>query len=237
MKRQKKSCTSRSATERQETKAAFPMTISRPISWRASGCLPIKTASRMPKAQSGNRSRRKNAGMLRVGLISDTHGLLRPEATAFLRGSDFIVHGGDICDPRILEELAALAPVTAVRGNNDRGAWAESLRETEMLQIGEVCIYAIHDLAQLHIEPAAAGVRVVVSGHSHKPLVEERDGVLYVNPGSSGPRRFQRAGVALRRPAHSGHGRCRHLVGRIGACGRLLRRSTCPDDGHRDDGQ
>ena len=129
--------------------------------------------------------------MLRVGLISDTHGLLRPEATAFLRGSDFIVHGGDICDPRILEELAALAPVTAVRGNNDTGAWAESLRETEMLQIGEVCICAIHDLAQLHIGPAGAGVRVVVSGHSHKPLVEERDGVLYVNPGSSGPRRFK----------------------------------------------
>lgn len=129
--------------------------------------------------------------MLRVGLISDTHGLLRPEAKAFLQGSDYIVHGGDICDPGILEELAALAPVTAVRGNNDRGPWAEHLRESEFLQVGEIFVYAIHDLAQIDIEPSAAGVRVVVSGHSHKPVIEERDGVLYVNPGSSGPRRFK----------------------------------------------
>ena len=129
--------------------------------------------------------------MLRVGLISDTHGLLRPEAMAFLKGSDHIVHGGDICDPSILEELAALAPLTAVRGNNDRGLWAEQLRDTELLQVGEVFVYAIHDLAQLDIEPNAAGVHVVVSGHSHKPLVEWRNGVLYVNPGSSGPRRFK----------------------------------------------
>ena len=128
--------------------------------------------------------------MLRVGLISDTHGLLRPEAKAFLQGSDYIVHAGDICDPAILEELAAIAPVTAVRGNNDKGAWAVRLRETECLQVGETLIYAIHDLSRLDIEPGAAGVRVVVSGHSHKPLVEERRGVLYVNPGSSGPRRF-----------------------------------------------
>jgi uncharacterized protein len=128
--------------------------------------------------------------MPRVGLISDTHGLLRPEATAFLRGSDFIVHGGDIGHPRILEQLAAIAPVTAVRGNNDKGSWAEALRETELLQAGEVFVYAIHDLSRLDIESTTAGVRVVVSGHSHKPLVEERNGVLYVNPGSSGPRRF-----------------------------------------------
>ena len=129
--------------------------------------------------------------MLRVGLISDTHGLLRPEAKAFLKGSNFIVHGGDICDPSILEELAAIAPVTAVRGNNDRGSWAEHLREAEFLQVGELFVYAIHDLSLLDIEPSAAGIRVVVSGHSHKPLIEERDGVLYVNPGSSGPRRFK----------------------------------------------
>jgi len=129
--------------------------------------------------------------VVRVGLIADTHGLLRPEARTYLRGSDFIVHGGDICDPRILEELADLAPLTAVRGNNDRGTWADTLHETQMLQIGEVCIYAIHDLGRLDIEPATAGVRVVVSGHSHKPLVEERNGVLYVNPGSAGPRRFK----------------------------------------------
>ena len=129
--------------------------------------------------------------MFRVGLISDTHGLLRPEAKAFLQGSDYIVHGGDIGHPGILEELARLAPVTAVRGNNDRGLWAEPLRETEFLQVDEVFVYAIHDLARLDIEPIAAGVRVVVFGHSHQPLVEERGGVLYVNPGSSGPRRFR----------------------------------------------
>lgn len=129
--------------------------------------------------------------MYRVGLISDTHGLLRPEATAFLKGCDYIVHGGDIGHAGILEELARLAPLTAVRGNNDRGHWAAPLRETELLQVDEVLVYAIHDLARLDIEPAAAGVRVVVSGHSHRPLVEERNGVLYVNPGSSGPRRFK----------------------------------------------
>lgn len=128
--------------------------------------------------------------MFRVGLISDTHGLLRPEALTILRGSDYIVHGGDICDPGILEELAALAPLTAVRGNNDRGPWAETLRHAEILQVGEIFVYAIHDLAQLDLEPEAAGVHVVVSGHSHRPLVERRNGVLYVNPGSSGPRRF-----------------------------------------------
>ena len=129
--------------------------------------------------------------MLRVGLISDTHGLLRPEAKAFLRGCDHIVHGGDIGDARVLEELAAIAPVTAVRGNNDLGPWAERIRETELFELGGVYLYAIHDLAQLDIDPCAAGVRVVVSGHSHKPVVSERDGVLFVNPGSAGPRRFK----------------------------------------------
>jgi len=128
--------------------------------------------------------------MLRVGLISDTHGLLRPEATSFLQGSHYIVHGGDIGDAAIVEKLAAIAPVTAVRGNNDRGPWAERLAEFEFLRVGEVFIYAIHDLAQLQIDPTAAGVRVVVSGHSHQPSVRERGGVLYVNPGSCGPRRF-----------------------------------------------
>ena len=129
--------------------------------------------------------------MLRVGLISDTHGLLRPAAAAFLQGSDVIVHAGDICDPTVLERLAAIAPVTAVRGNNDRGDWARRLHETEFVQAGAISIYAIHDLAELDIEPRAAGVKVVVSGHSHRPLIEERDGVLYVNPGSAGPRRFR----------------------------------------------
>lgn len=129
--------------------------------------------------------------MLRIGLIADTHGLLRPEVKAFLAGSDFIVHGGDLCEPAILDQLRALAPVTAVRGNNDRGAWAERLADTEWLQVGEIVIVAIHDLSQLDIDPRAAGVHVVVSGHSHQPLVERRDGVLFVNPGSPGPRRFK----------------------------------------------
>jgi putative phosphoesterase len=127
----------------------------------------------------------------RVGLISDTHGLLRPEALAFLRGSDFIVHAGDIGDAQVLEELRRLAPLTAVRGNNDRGPWAKSIAETEVLQVGEVSIYVLHDLSELDLDPVAAGFQVVVSGHSHNPRIEERDGVLYVNPGSSGPRRFK----------------------------------------------
>ena len=127
---------------------------------------------------------------LRIGLISDTHDLLRAEALAFLAGSDRIVHAGDICSPGVLEALAAVAPLTAVRGNNDRGAWAARLRESELVDVGGVWLYAIHDLAQLDIDPIAAGVAVVVSGHSHRPLVERRDGVLFVNPGSAGPRRF-----------------------------------------------
>ncbi|SCX39066.1 metallophosphoesterase family protein [Variovorax sp. EL159] len=129
--------------------------------------------------------------MLRICLISDTHGLLRPEALAFLQGSDFIVHGGDIGNVGILQALAAIAPLTVVRGNNDREPWAEGIAETELVTFGGVQLYAIHDLAQLDIDPQAAGVRVVVSGHSHKPKIEERDGVLYVNPGSAGPRRFK----------------------------------------------
>lgn len=127
----------------------------------------------------------------RVGLISDTHGLLRPEAVAFLRGSDFIVHGGDIGHAGVLEELAALAPVTAVRGNNDKAAWAGAVPETEVLQVGAVRIYVVHDLGDVELDPEAAGFQVVVSGHSHRPSVTERAGVLYVNPGSAGPRRFK----------------------------------------------
>lgn len=128
--------------------------------------------------------------MFRIGLISDTHGLLRPQALDFLRGCDAIVHGGDIGHEQILEALAALAPVTAVRGNNDTAEWAQRLRETETLCVGGVSLHAIHDLMQLNMDPAAIGVRVVVSGHSHKPLVQARGGVLYINPGSAGRRRF-----------------------------------------------
>jgi uncharacterized protein len=128
---------------------------------------------------------------LRVGLISDTHGLLRPEARAFLVGCDYIIHGGDVGEPRILDELAFLAPLIAVRGNNDTGPWAARLRHTELIRVGSVFVYVIHDLAELDIDPDAAGVRVIVSGHSHKPKIEERHGILYVNPGSCGPRRFK----------------------------------------------
>ena len=129
--------------------------------------------------------------MTRVGLISDTHGLLRPEAMAFLAGCDRILHGGDIGNPDILEQLAALAPLTAVRGNNDHGSWADELAETELVRVGKILIYVIHDIAQLDIDPRAEGVHAVVSGHSHLPSVTEREGVLYVNPGSAGPRRFK----------------------------------------------
>jgi putative phosphoesterase len=127
---------------------------------------------------------------VRIGLISDTHGLLRPEALDFLAGSDHIVHGGDIGGPDILERLAAIAPLTVVRGNNDTAAWAKSIPETARLELGGIGVYVIHDIKELDIDPGAAGVRVVVSGHSHKPACAERGGVLYVNPGSAGRRRF-----------------------------------------------
>jgi putative phosphoesterase len=129
--------------------------------------------------------------MARIGLISDTHGLLRPEALAFLAGCVHIIHGGDIGDPRILDALSALAPLTAVRGNNDRGHWAEALPEVAFLESGGVLIQVIHDLAGLGKGGPDPGVRVVVSGHSHIPALAERAGVLYVNPGSAGPRRFR----------------------------------------------
>jgi len=128
---------------------------------------------------------------VRVGLISDTHGLLRAEAVAFLRGSDFIIHAGDIGAPEVLQTLAAIAPVTAVRGNNDRERWAADIPETAVLAVGAIRICVLHDLAELALDPGASDIQVVVSGHSHKPRSEERDGVLYVNPGSAGPRRFR----------------------------------------------
>jgi putative phosphoesterase len=128
---------------------------------------------------------------LRVGLISDTHGLLRAEAKQFASTCDYLIHGGDIGSPDILEQLAAFAPLTVVKGNNDGQDWAAHLPQTEMIRIGGVFVYVIHNVAELDIEPHAAGVRVIVSGHSHKPSVQERDGVLYVNPGSCGPRRFK----------------------------------------------
>ena len=127
----------------------------------------------------------------RVGLISDTHGLLRQEAIEALRGSELIVHGGDVGKPEILEELRRIAPVIAVRGNVDKGEWAKALPETAVAEAGSALIYVLHDVNTLDLNPKAAGFQIVVSGHSHKPGKLERDGVLYINPGSAGPRRFQ----------------------------------------------
>jgi putative phosphoesterase len=126
-----------------------------------------------------------------IGIISDTHGLLRPEATAALRGSDHIIHAGDIGSPDILTALSDIAPVTAIRGNVDRAEWARKLPETDIVEIGGALIYVLHDLANLDLKPEAAGFSVVVSGHSHIPNVETRAGVLYLNPGRAGPRRFK----------------------------------------------
>lgn len=125
-----------------------------------------------------------------VGVISDTHGLVRPQAIEALRGVELILHAGDVGNPGVLEALNGIAPVVAVRGNNDKGEWAEELPDWEVVEIGEVSVYMLHDLKEIDISPSGAGFQVVVSGHSHKPSVEERRGVLYVNPGSAGPRRF-----------------------------------------------
>lgn len=128
--------------------------------------------------------------MARIGVISDTHGLLRPEAVAALAGSDFIIHAGDIGEPAILERLREIAPVTAVRGNVDGGAWARELPKTNVLEAGGVSIYVLHILDELDLKPEAAGFAAVIYGHSHKPHRETRNGVLYFNPGSAGPKRF-----------------------------------------------
>ncbi|HVH69800.1 MAG TPA: metallophosphoesterase family protein [Candidatus Dormibacteraeota bacterium] len=127
----------------------------------------------------------------RIGLISDTHGLLRPQALVALCGSELIVHAGDVDKPEILTALKELAPVVAVRGNVDTSDWARTLPETAIAKAGRVLIYVLHDLNSLDLNPAAAGFHVVVSGHSHQPGKFERGGVLYINPGSAGPRRFQ----------------------------------------------
>ena len=129
--------------------------------------------------------------MSTVGLISDTHGLLRREALDALAGSDFIVHAGDIGDHAILERLREIAPVTAVRGNNDIGPWAEAIAQTNFLDVKGTRFHVLHSVHDLSIDPAADGVHVVVSGHSHRPSIQMRAGVLFINPGSAGPRRFR----------------------------------------------
>jgi len=126
----------------------------------------------------------------RIGVISDTHGLLRPEAVAALSDVDLLIHCGDVGSPEVLDELRAIAPLVAVRGNNDRGAWANELPATDVLDVGGVTLYVLHDLGELDLDPAAAGFHAIVTGHSHRPRIAKRKGVLYVNPGSAGPRRF-----------------------------------------------
>lgn len=132
-----------------------------------------------------------NASSLTVGLISDTHGLLRPQALEALQGVHRIIHAGDIGAEDVLAALRRIAPVDAVRGNNDRDAWARHIPAELTLKIGGVAVHVLHDLKELGVDPIQAGLQVIVAGHSHKPDVSERNGVLYVNPGSAGPRRFR----------------------------------------------
>lgn len=134
---------------------------------------------------------RDQSEIVALGVISDTHGLLRQEALQALRGCELIVHAGDIGVPEVLNTLRQIAPVFAVRGNNDRGGWAEALPQTEVIRLGKFHLYVLHDLNDLNLDPVAAGFRAVISGHSHRPKIEEKNGVLYFNPGSAGPRRFK----------------------------------------------
>jgi putative phosphoesterase len=125
-----------------------------------------------------------------VGVISDTHGLMRPQAVAALQGADLIIHAGDVGNPDIIRELAGIAPTHVVRGNIDKGNWAAELPLTELVGVGERLFYVLHEISQLDLDPAGAGFAAVVFGHSHQPLIETREGVLFLNPGSAGPRRF-----------------------------------------------
>ena len=131
------------------------------------------------------------AGRIAIGVISDTHGLVRPQAIAALRGSDLIVHAGDVGRPELLDAFREIAPTIAVRGNVDKGAWAEALPLTEVVEAGAHLLYVLHDIADLDLDPAVAGFAAVIFGHSHRPSVERKGGVLFLNPGSAGPRRFK----------------------------------------------
>jgi uncharacterized protein len=126
-----------------------------------------------------------------IGLISDTHGLVRPQALQALQGVDLVIHAGDIGTPEVMDALKRIAPLVAIKGNNDRGSWARSLPDTKLVKISAVQLYVIHNVKELDCDPVARGIQVVISGHSHKPSVVHREGVLYVNPGSAGPRRFK----------------------------------------------
>jgi uncharacterized protein len=135
--------------------------------------------------------KRKRTQIRLMGVISDTHGLVRSEVLKAFRGVELIIHAGDVGAPEVLEALKTLAPVVAVRGNVDRGQWARGLKVREVAEAGESRLYILHDVHELDLEPAAAGFRAVISGHSHRPSVKEQDGVLFLNPGSAGPRRFR----------------------------------------------
>ena len=125
-----------------------------------------------------------------VGVISDTHGVLRPEATRALQGVELILHAGDVGNSGVLDALRAISPTVAIRGNVDTGEWANALPETEVVEVGQLHVYMLHDLARLDVDPHAAGFAAVISGHTHRPHAEVRNGVLFLNPGSAGPRRF-----------------------------------------------
>ena len=135
--------------------------------------------------------KRKRSQARMIGVISDTHGLVRPEVLKAFQGVDLIVHAGDVGGPGVLEALRAVAPVAAVRGNVDRGEWAQDLKGTEVVEAGESCLYILHNVHELDLDPAAAGFDAVISGHSHSPSMENRQGTLFLNPGSAGPRRFR----------------------------------------------
>lgn len=148
---------------------------------------------------------------IRIGVIADTHGLLRPEALSALEGSELILHAGDVGSPDVLDALRAVAPVIAVRGNNDRGSWADALPLVEVVRAEASSIYLLHDLSDLAIDPATEDVQAVVAGHSHKPALSSRDGVTYLNPGSAGPRRFKLP-IAAARIVVDGRSVCAELV-------------------------
>jgi uncharacterized protein len=130
-------------------------------------------------------------GKTLVGVISDTHGLLRPEAVAALKGVDLIIHAGDVGTPQVLDALRKLAPTFVVRGNIDKAHWAEALPATAEVEVGGLLFYVLHDISELGLDPAAVGYAAVVYGHSHQPSIDMREGVLFLNPGSAGPRRFR----------------------------------------------
>jgi uncharacterized protein len=142
---------------------------------------------------------------LNVGVISDTHGLLRPQAVAALRGSDLIIHAGDVGNPEVIKTLSGIAPTFAVRGNVDTAAWATDLPVTELVDVGERQFFVLHQISELDLDPATAGFAAVVFGHSHQPLIETRDGVLFLNPGSAGPRRFNLPIAVARVAISNGH--------------------------------